>query len=333
LSRERDCCCLHVDIGGGTTKMALIDRGRIIDVCAFAVGGRLVARDAAGTWSRVEDAARRAASDAGLKTGWEADDAARALVATRLARVLIDYVTDTPRDALGSALLLTNDLVRSARPAVISFSGGVSEYLFAREDVDFGDIARALADAIRIELIDRVSLPVIDPGVGIRATVIGASQFTMQVSGTTVFVSDPRVLPLRNVRVIPVDLPSDYTAAHVAESIEHGLDRSGTEHNAPLALALVWDRDPTYAAAFELCSAIAGVFGRDGGDGQAPIVLLIDGDIARTLGHILYEDLQFTRPLVSLDGVRLGNLDFVDIGEKVVPAGVYPLVIKSLLFA
>jgi ethanolamine utilization protein EutA len=36
LSKQRGSCILHVDIGGGTTKLALIDRGAIIAVSAFA---------------------------------------------------------------------------------------------------------------------------------------------------------------------------------------------------------------------------------------------------------------------------------------------------------
>ena len=37
---------------------------------------------------------------------------------------------------------------------------------------------------------------------GIRATVIGASQYTTQVSGSTIYVSPLEALPLRNVPVI-----------------------------------------------------------------------------------------------------------------------------------
>src|SRR5438552_2928976 len=40
LSRRRGACVLHVDVGGGTTKLALIDKGEIVSVAAFAVGGR-----------------------------------------------------------------------------------------------------------------------------------------------------------------------------------------------------------------------------------------------------------------------------------------------------
>ena len=38
LSKERNSCVLHVDIGGGTTKLALIDKGEILALQAFAVG-------------------------------------------------------------------------------------------------------------------------------------------------------------------------------------------------------------------------------------------------------------------------------------------------------
>ena len=35
---------------------------------------------------------------------------------------------------------------------------------------------------------------------------------------------------------------------------------------------------------------------------------------------------------MSLDGVILSDLDFIDVGELISPPGVIPLVIKSLVF-
>src|SRR5215467_11277004 len=58
LSRERNASVLHVDIGGGTTKLALIDKGVFLGVAAFAVGGRLIAADGEGCYGRVNDSAR-----------------------------------------------------------------------------------------------------------------------------------------------------------------------------------------------------------------------------------------------------------------------------------
>jgi len=65
----------------------------------------------------------------------------------------------------------------------------------------------------------------------------------------------------------------------------------------------------------------------------APLVLMIDGDIGRSLGHILEHELGIGRATLSIDGIQLREFDFVDIGELIRPAGVVPIVIKSLLFA
>ena len=64
-----------------------------------------------------------------------------------------------------------------------------------------------------------------------------------------------------------------------------------------------------------------------------PLFLMIDGDIGRTLGRLLSEELGLPGPLVSIDGVQLQDLDYVDVGELMSPPGVVPVVIKSLLFS
>ncbi len=45
LSRGHNATLLNIDIGGGTTKLALIENGRIVATCAIAVGGRLIVED------------------------------------------------------------------------------------------------------------------------------------------------------------------------------------------------------------------------------------------------------------------------------------------------
>src|SRR5580704_12232347 len=72
LSKARDTCLLHVDVGGGTTKLALIDRGEILSLCAFAVGGRLIAADADGKWNRIDDSAQLVAANLGIEISPEA---------------------------------------------------------------------------------------------------------------------------------------------------------------------------------------------------------------------------------------------------------------------
>jgi ethanolamine utilization protein EutA len=60
---------------------------------------------------------------------------------------------------------------------------------------------------------------------------------------------------------------------------------------------------------------------------------MIDGDVGQTIGRILDRELGIHSHLISVDGVRLKDLDFVDLGEFMNPPGVIPVVIKSLLFS
>ncbi len=70
-----------------------------------------------------------------------------------------------------------------------------------------------------------------------------------------------------------------------------------------------------------------------GGKRDELLVLMIDGDVAKNMGRLLQEELGMPGKLVSIDGVQLQELDFVDVGELISPPGVVPVVIKSLLFS
>jgi ethanolamine utilization protein EutA len=336
LAKERDDCVLHVDIGGGTTKLALIDRGVILGVAAFAVGGRLLATDESGAWTRVDDSARLVAQELGLATdpATLADIAVRRKIAQRLAAIAADYILDAPRDALGQSLRLTEDLARPVAPVAITFSGGVSEYVFGYEEREYGDIAKLLAAALGEELKRRGSPLVIDPGQRIRATVIGASQFTVQVSGKTIYLPDPGVLPVHNVPVVQagLDLAGAFDPAALTAAIGASLRRMDLAPDARMAIAFAWHGDPDYGRIAAAGRAIVAAVAPDGRRSQ-PLLLMIDGDVGRTFGQFLRNELGLTGDLVSIDGVQLAELDFVDVGELISPPGVVPVVIKSLLFS
>jgi ethanolamine utilization protein EutA len=334
LSKDRGQCVLHVDVGGGTTKLALIDRGTLVSAAAFAVGGRLVATDDRGRWTRVDDSARLAAEDMGIAVDPEtlADPETREALAQRLALVMADYILGQPLDALGKKLGLTDALRRTAAPAALTFSGGVSEYIFGRESEEYGDIALPLSRALAAELSRRSSLPLIDPGQRIRATVIGASQFTVQVSGKTIYLSDESILPVHGIPVVHVGAAAETDQAGLAEAIRKGLFDMDLDPGQRMAIAFSWHGDPDYprlaAAGRSIIAAVA-----SGGARTEPLFLMIDGDIGLTLGRLLCEELGFAGSLVSIDGVQLQDLDYVDVGAMITPPGVVPVVIKSLLFS
>ena len=338
LSRRRQQCGLHVDVGGGTTKLALIDCGEVVSVAAFAVGGRLLARDATGAWTRVDASARLAAEHLGLAASpatW-ADALARTALAQRLASIVVDQILGAELDALGRALELTAPLARTHAPVFITFSGGVAEYLFGHESADHGDIARLLADAIVQQIKTRVRVPVIEPMERIRATVIGASQFTVQVSGKTIYLPDASVLPVHNVPVVHLgqDLDDGEDDIHVDAVAAAFARRAAMLDIAPtarLAVAFAWQGEPTHARLLAMAQAIMR-FAAPAGQRDETLFLMIDGDVAASLGRILHQELGLLGAVVCIDGIALRELDFVDVGEWLTPPGVVPVVIKSLLF-
>ncbi|MGK0297510.1 MAG: ethanolamine utilization protein EutA [Gammaproteobacteria bacterium] len=336
LSKENKGCLLHVDIGGGTTKLALINNGKIVGVCAFAVGGRLMAMDDAGLWTRVDESAHLVANELGLKTDHASlqDPAVRQKIVNRLVSVLVDFIRVGPTDRLGMALQLTEDLKRPINPVSLSFSGGVSEYLLRDEEKDFGDIARMLAVELKQQLSDKVDLPIRDPGQGIRATVIGASQFTVQVSGKTIYLSDETLLPVHNIPVVhvPIDLSGDINEKLITQSVREGMQRMDLALDSRMAIAFSWEGDPEYSRLKAMGQGIVAAVTTDG-KREAPLILMIHGDIGNILGNLLIRELALPCSLLSVDGVQLQELDFVDVGELIDPPGVVPIVIKSLIFS
>src|SRR5262249_59357530 len=101
-------------------------------------------------------------------------------------------------------LYLTDPIGDLGRIDGVMFSGGVGEYVYGRESRDFGDVGRRLGAAIR-RRIDGGALPwpVLPPGECIRATALGASEYSVQLSGNTIYISDPgSLLPRRNLQVL-----------------------------------------------------------------------------------------------------------------------------------
>ncbi len=335
LSRMEGRTLLHVDIGGGTTKFALVRRGEILGTCAIAVGGRLLAMDAAGRLVRADESALEMALGLGLNFKLGEIPAAGAVVTLvqALAEAVVTTLQGRALKPSQQHLYLTEPLLHAGSIDAITFSGGVSEYLHGRETAIFGDIALPLAQALRRAFDDgRINVPLRDPGQGIRATVIGASQFSVQVSGRTTHVSDSRVLPLHNVPVIALALDETTPQAEVAARVGAALAVATLQAGDPLALAFRWQGDPEH---FRLHAVAAGI--RDAVCSGAPqigcLALLIDGDVGETLGYLLQHELHFAPSLVSIDGLQLQALDYVDIGEVLHPSQVLPIVIKSLLFS
>lgn len=330
LSKTAGKPVLNVDIGGGTTKLALCVGGYVAATCAFAVGGRLIAFDAGGRIVRLDEPAATVARACGvpLAVGMTPTPEQTATIVDAFASVLFDYVERKAPRGLAQELLLTQPLTGPAAE-ILTFSGGVSEYVYGRETQTFGDIARPLADAVR-ERLRTIGLQIVDPGGGIRATAIGVSQFTVQVSGRTIFRGDVP-LPQRN---LPVVAPHFHTEGEIhpdilAETIRLARERLDVEATAAHAIALSFRGTPNYERLLAVASGVAKSIREPS---NAALVLIIDGDVGWSLGRLLKHDLEITRPLLCIDALQLGEFDFVDIGDPIDLARGVPVVVKSLMF-
>src|SRR5919198_295738 len=125
LSRSENQTLLHVDVGGGTTKLGLLHDGEILRTAAIHVGGRLVAVDADDRITRIEPSATLVAEQLGipLELGGKLGPEDRHRLAEALVDILLDYVSGREPSALGKAFLLTEPLeLDGYRPAALTFS-------------------------------------------------------------------------------------------------------------------------------------------------------------------------------------------------------------------
>jgi len=337
LSEQRATTLLHIDVGGGTTKLGVLRNGEVVHTAAIHVGGRLVAFDDQERVTRIEPSGAAVAADLGipLALGSPLSPDDRRRMADALAGILLDYVCGRDLSPLAQSFLLTEPLeLNGFKPDGVTWSGGVAEYIYGREPTRFGDLGPDLAAALQ-RAAQNGGLPAatVNLGEGIRATVLGASQFSVQLSGNTVHISDPTVLPLRNLPVVYARLGEPNPSAdRVADAIRLGFRRLDLiEGETPVAVALPWQGEPHYARLRAVADGIAQAMPRCLSAGF-PLVIALDADIGKSLGGILAEDIGVRAPLVAIDGLHLVELDYVDIGELLQPANVVPVVVKSLAF-
>jgi ethanolamine utilization protein EutA len=327
---------LNVDVGGGTTKFTLCHDGRVESVAAIEVGARLVALNDAGEIVRLEDAARRMAMRLGIELGLGvtlSEEDRRRLAAYQADRVF-ELVRGQGLSPETSELMRTDPVHITGPLEAIVFSGGVSEFIYGRQAQTFGDLGQPLAEELRLRA-EQLGVGLLEPVAGIRATVIGASQHTVQVSGNTIFLSSEDVVPVRNVPVVRPRLPIDgneIDPAEVAQVLRTAITRLDLHPpDRSVALAIEWQGSATYGRLDGLSRGIVEGEAAQLAAGQ-PLVLVCDSDVGGLLGLHIHEELGLTCGIVSIDGVELKEFDYVDVGSLIPSSGATPVVIKSLVF-
>jgi ethanolamine utilization protein EutA len=338
-SYDQDKRLLNVDIGGGTTKLGLVEKGKVIATAALHVGGRLQVTDADGTIVRLDPAGKYHAAEAGFdwEKGARIDPAAMDQVAETMADALVAALTVRPLPHAVEHLYLTEPLKDLGPLDGIMFSGGVAEYVYEREDRDFGDMGRRLGRAIRRRIeTGALPWPLLPAGECIRATALGASEYSVQLSGNTSFISTPgKLLPRRNLQVVqpPFVCEDVIDSEKLAAAIRtHLTSFDVDEREREVALAFRWRGVPAYPRIAAFAQGIVQGMARAIAAGQS-LFIMLDGDVAQTLGAIMREEFDVKSEILVIDGVTLMDFDYIDLGRIRLPSNTVPVTIKSLVFS
>ena len=295
---------LHMDVGGGTSNLALIENGKIIATTCLNVGGRLLKMEEHGRLTYVSPVLD------GLfqyRTG----DYVNRNVVLELGRILTQAL-EMAAGRRERTELLEKLMTREAGSgwtnvpgdAVLSFSGGVADCIESdRPWLAYGDMGPELGLCIRESRLCRGEYVL--GAETIRATVIGAGCHSAQLSGSTVFLQNV-ALPLKN-------LP-------VAETMEEL-----TALDGPGVLALEGIRSPGYERVAAIAEELAAAYG------NRPVYLALREDMAKALGQQLALRLGREARILCVDRVKLRSGDYLDVGMPVGPA--LPVVIKTLILS
>ena len=302
---------LHMDIGGGTSNLCLIEDGKTLATGCLNVGGRLLKFDENGriiyrspVLEGITDL-REGDTPSGAQLWDLAQSLTSALEMAAGLRPKTDILCKLTTKETGKEWKIPQDVIPS-------FSGGVADCIGEDyEDLAFGDFGPMLGRAIRESKLCQGEYYLGKET--IRATVIGAGCHSVQLSGSTVFYQNI-AFPLKNIPAAVTEIPK------TAEDVRLALTQ---QEGDAVILAISGEKVPTYAQVRQLAQVLA-----EGFD-DLPVLVCLQADYAKALGQSLRLLLGADRPCLCMDGIRLDFGTYVDVGEPVGPA--LPAVIKTLI--
>lgn len=336
ISKEERLSVANLDIGGGTTNIAVFQKGTIVGTSCLDIGGRLI-KIADGKITYIFHKIKELAKSNGipLEVGDQADPEKLERVCRLMAEQLAMAVNQTHRDVWHEGLY-TNDGKPIAGEVVmdgLTFSGGVADFVYHPANQDwfrYGDIGVLLGKAI-YENKDFQGIKHFPAAETIRATVVGAGTHTTEVSGSTIAYKREH-LPLKNMPVlkIPEEIEADLEA--VTTSLIRQMPLFYAEGKlGQVAIALSGNYHTSFAAVQQLATAIIQGAG-EMIESSYPLVLVVENDIGKVLGNAINVMLDCRKDVICIDGIHAGGGDYLDIGEPIANGRVVPVVTKTLIF-
>ena len=328
LSEETGKTVANFDIGGGTTNICLFRDGAAIDTACLDIGGRLIKVDENGRVTYIAQKLKKLADMSGISVS--IGDILTPETAENICREMTEVIEQSaglrkPDSRL--ELMITNHGMKSGIvPDIITFSGGVADCMgySGEEQFPYGDIGVFLGHAVAASplLTERMSETAEET---IRATVIGAGNFSMEVSGSTIEYTFGS-LPIKSIPVSRIKLETAEDIPSAAEQIRKGLSRY---ENRLTAISMKGLPCPSFKEIEAMADAVCA--GAEGSD-QSVLIIITEADIGKALGQALKRRIK-DRDFICVDGISCSDGDFIDIGEPLAHGKVLPVIVKTLIFS
>lgn len=333
LSRETKRTIMNVDIGGGTSNIAIASNGDVLSTACINVGGRLLGIDKDFRIWRIDEPTDFLMQELGMD--YKLDDIIpeedTRLIAREYAKALIEVMRGPATSRIARKLMTTDDLDFTIKVDDYSFSGGIAEIYYGGEET-FDDIGHFLSEELKT-LVDEFGLRFVEPANKIRATVIGAGAFTLSVSGSTCYFDQSIEFPITNVPVLPINVTTENyrpgkVEAEVARAftkydLQEGEEVVALYFKDSLYRSYSWLQEFVRAIEDSLPKAVAN---------KTMVILLFQSDIGKMVGLATRQETTIQHNLISLDELNLEEGDWIDIGAPLHNGTVFPVTVKSLVF-
>ena len=325
---------VNLDIGGGTTNLAVFKDGEVIDTACFDIGGRLIKLDQQQKITYIAPKIQEIINKKGLTLhlGDQATEQNLLPIISELVAVLENSIGLGTQSPFYQLLVTNHPLRKGEELPIVTFSGGVADCLNTTSTnlFKYGDIGLLLGKHLRKSLIFSEK-EVLESAETIRATVVGAGSHTAEISGSTIAYRE-KILPVKNIPILKLAQEDEtLTVTELGQRIQEKLNWHRIEETPQIALAIRGMSNPTFADIQRygqgIVEGLASLVAE-----QIPIIVMVDEDMAKALGHALSAHLPKDYPFICLDSVKVENGDYVDIGLPVAEGAVLPVIVKTLVF-
>lgn len=328
MSKKLNRRIINLDIGGGTTNVSIFNCGECEQTFALDIGGRLIKFNNEGEVTYISKRIEFLKEKLGIniEKGKRAQLKDLQIICKRLTQSLLEICClkeiseDTKR-------LFISEGFEYFKADYISFSGGIGEYICKdagnmsiEEVMKHNDIGPLLGNSISREF-EEYKDKLIAPKEKIRATVIGAGNHSLTISGSTI-AFDKAVLPLKN---IPIIKPFE-KEENLSEICAQGIKKLEMYEESMVAISLIGPKSPSYEEIKLIGNEIINFFNKVNG----PIIVILENDFAKALGQIISLNQKEKREVICIDKICTKNGDYVDIGLPIGDA--IPVVIKTLIY-